>query len=180
MEYRCIGDVAGGWPQTGEDVLLAIEHVRELASRYPIDLDRVVLVGHSAGGQLALWSSFRTRIALRGVLSIAGVVDMHLLAELGHDHRLIARLLGGEPAEVADRWADASPSRHLPWPTRVVLVCGTDDVHWEPNVATANAASLEGSDVELLPLPGAGHFEPIDPVTPEWALVRTRLQELFA
>lgn len=179
VEYRCIGDVGGGWPTTGADVLAAIGHVRELARSHPLDLDRVVVLGHSAGGQLALWSSLHTDVALRGVVSIAGVVDMELLAELGHDHGLAARLLGGGPDEVPERWRDASPRRRLPWPVRTVLVCGTTDVHWGPNEATAAAASAAGSDVELLPLAGAGHFEPVDPATPEWVVVRDTLRALL-
>src|SRR5947207_13215657 len=54
VEYRSVGDVDGGWPAAGDDVAAAAEHVGELVERYPLDRERVVLVGHSAGGQLAL------------------------------------------------------------------------------------------------------------------------------
>lgn len=179
VEYRRIGDPGGGWPGTGDDVLRALAHVRELAREHPLDLDRVVVIGHSAGGHLAVWSSLHTEIPLRGVVSIAGVVDMHRLAELGDDHGLIARLLGGGPDEVPDRWEQASPRRHLPWPVRTVLACGTADVHWGPNESTADAARAAGGDVELVPLPDAGHFEPVDPAAPEWGVVRGKIEELL-
>jgi hypothetical protein len=62
---------------------------------------------------------------------------------------------------------------------RYVLGCGTEDVHWGPNRATAGAAGEAGDDVELLALDGAGHFEPVDPLAPEWAVVRSKLEELI-
>ena len=179
VEYRRLGDPGGGWPGTFDDVARALAHVRELARKYPIDLDRVVTIGHSAGGQLAVWSSLRTDLSLRGVVSLAGVVDMQMLAASGDDHGLIARLLAGGPDDMPDRWSEASPIQHLPWPVRTVLACGTADVHWPPNEATAEAAREIGANVELLPLPDAGHFELIDPAAPEWAIIRAKIEELL-
>lgn len=179
VEYRRLGDPGGGWRGTFDDVASALGHVRELAGEHDLDLDRVAVIGHSAGGHLAVWSSMHTDLPLRGVVSLAGVVDLHALAAIGDDHGLIARLLGGGPDEVPDRWQEASPRQHLPWPVRTVLACGTADVHWGPNESTARAAQAIGADVELLPLPGAGHFELVDPAAPEWGVVRTKLQELL-
>ncbi len=179
VEYRRLGDVGGRWPAVGEDVLRALAHVRVMAEDYPIDLDRIVVIGHSAGGQLAVWSSLHTDLPLRAVVSIAGVVDMQMLATIGDDHGMIERLLGGSPRQRPDLWREASPREHLPWPTPTVLVCGTADVHWGPNQAVAEAALATGGDVELLPLPGAGHFEPVDPKAPEWHVVRAKIEELL-
>jgi acetyl esterase/lipase len=179
VEYRRLGDVGGGWPATGEDVLQALAHVRVLARDYPLDLDRIVAIGHSAGGQLAVWSSLHTDLRLRGVVSIAGVLDLRMLAQLGHDHGTIERLLGGAPHERPDAWREASPREQLPWPVPTVILCGTADVHWEPNQAVTEAALAAGSDVQLLALPGASHFEPIDPKAPEWNVVRTKIEELL-
>ena len=179
VEYRRIGDVGGHWPAVGDDILAALAHVRALAQEHPLDLERVVVLGHSAGGQLAVWSSLHTDVPLRGIVSIAGVVDLHMLAELGDDHGMIERLLQGNAEQVPDRWSEASPRQHLPWPTRTILVCGTADVHWGPNQATAEAAIAAGSEVQLLPLEGAGHFEPVDPAAPQWRVVRSKIQELL-
>lgn len=180
IEYRRIGDPGGGWPGTGDDVLRALAHVPPLADAHALDLDRIVVIGHSAGGHLAVWSSLHTDLPLRGVVSIAGVVDMHAIAALGDDHGLIARLLGGGPEEAPARWQESSPRCHLPWPVPTVLACGTADVHWGPNESTAAAARAAGGDVELVPLPGAGHFELVDPAAPEWAAVRAKIEELLA
>ena len=89
------------------------------------------------------------------------------------------RLLGAGPDENPDRWRQASPRALLPLGFRYVLGCGTEDVHWEPNRKTAADAVAAGDDVELLALEGAGHFEPVDPLAPEWAVVRSKLVELM-
>jgi acetyl esterase/lipase len=179
VEYRRIGDPGGGWPGPLGDVLRALEHVRELVREYPLDLDRVVAIGHSAGGQLALLAGSRTTVPLRAVVSLAGVVDPHETDRSGDDHGLIARLLGGGPDAVPERWREASPRAQVPLGIRYVLACGTADVHWEQNKATAEAARLAGDDVELLPLSDAGHFELVDPAAPEWAIIRARIQDLL-
>jgi acetyl esterase/lipase len=171
IEYRRLGD-GGGWPTTFEDVRAAI-------SALPLAGERVVAIGHSAGGQLALLAGSRTTVPLRAVVSLAGVVDPHETDRSGDDHGLIARLLGGGPDAVPERWREASPRAQVPLGIRYVLACGTADVHWEPNKATAEAARLAGDDVELLPLSDAGHFELVDPAAPEWAIIRARIQDLL-
>jgi acetyl esterase/lipase len=137
------------------------------------------VLGHSAGGQLALLVAERTRVRLRGVVSLAGVVDLHVLDAAGSDRGLARRLLGGGPDDLPERWREASPRLHLPWPVPTVLVCGTGDVHWGPNEATAAAGAEAGCDVELVALPGAGQFELVDPSAAEWDVVRARIQALL-
>jgi acetyl esterase/lipase len=180
IEYRRLGDPGGEWPGPISDVVAGIDQVLELAERYPLDLDRVVLTGHSAGGHLALLAARQTAVSFRGVVSIAGVVDPHELDRMGADHGLTRRLLGAGPDEAPARWHEASPRALLPLGYRYVLACGTEDVHWGPNRATADAALEAGDDVELLALEGASHFEPVDPQAPEWAVVRAKLEELLA
>jgi len=180
VEYRRLGDPGGEWPGQLEDVVAAVDHVRALAAGYPLDPERVVLMGHSAGGHLALLAARQTKTALRGVVSLAGVVDLFLIDRMGDDHGLARRLLGAGPDEAPDRWREASPRALLPLGFRYVLGCGTEDVHWEPNRLTAADAEAAGDDVELLRLEGAGHFEPVDPQAPEWSVVRAKLVELMA
>ena len=180
VEYRRLGDPGGGWPGTFDDVRQALAHVGSLAREHDLDLGRVLLLGHSAGGQLALLAAVRSALRLRGVVSLAGVVDLRLLDASGADRGLVRRLLGGAPEELPDRWRAASPREHLPWPVRTLLVCGTADVHWGPNEATAAAAREAGGDVGLVPLPGAGHFELVDPSASEWGVVRGLVAELLA
>lgn len=179
IEYRRLGDPGGGWPGTFDDVVAALAYVPELASRFSLDLERVVLMGHSVGGHLALWASARSRFAVRAVVSLAGVVDLRETDRRGDDHGLIARLLGGSAAEEPERWSDSSPRALLPLGIRQVLVCGTADPHHAPNAAYAEAARETGDDVTFISLEGAGHFELVDPQTREWALVRATIEELI-
>ncbi len=179
VEYRRLGDPGGGWPGTFDDVEAALAFLPRLAARYPLDLDRVALAGHSAGGHLALWAAARAELPVRGVVSLAGVVDLEATDGRGDDHGLIARLLGGDAAVHPDRWSDASPRALLPLGIRQVLVCGTDDVHLEPNLAYLDAARVAGDEVTFVSLEGAGHFELIDPQAPEWDTVRAELLSLL-
>ncbi len=167
IEYRAVGDVGGGWPDTGDDVARGVEFVDELVTRFPVDPGRTVLLGHSAGGQLALWAAKRARLP---VISQAGVSDLRDSAERIGADGAAARFMGGMPDEISDRYAEASPRELLPLGVRQILVHGTDDsdVPYGMSVAHAEAA---GDEAELVTLDGAGHFEPIDPQAREWPRV---------
>lgn len=179
LEYRRIGDPDGEWPSPLEDVLRALDHLPTLAKTAPIDLERVVLAGHSAGGQLALLAAGRSGITVRAVMSLAGVVDMRAIDHMGDDGGAIRRLLGSDPEQAPERWLEASPRAQIPLGFRYVLACGTEDVHCGPNREMFEAATAVGDAAELLELAGAGHFELIDPQAPEWQVVRARLLELI-
>lgn len=179
VEYRRIGDPGGGWPGTLEDVDRALGHVVRLAEDHPLDLGRTVVMGHSAGGHLALLVARRTTVPIRAAVSLSGVVDLRATDLQGDDNGLITRLLGGRPEACPGLWDEASPSSHLPLGFPYVLACGTEDIHWGPNEAFAARARDAGDEVTLMPLEGAGHFELVDPVTPAWAEIRARLQDLL-
>jgi acetyl esterase/lipase len=167
IEYRAVGDVGGGWPATGDDVARGVEFVDELLGRFPLDPKRITLLGHSAGGQLALWAAKRARLP---VVSQAGVSDLRDSAERIGPDGAAARFMGGMPNEIPDRYAEASPRELLPLGVRQTLVHGTDDpdVPYAMSVAHAEAA---GAEAELVTLEGAAHFEPIDPLAREWPRV---------
>jgi acetyl esterase/lipase len=178
VEYRRVGDDGGGWPGTFLDVGAAVDHVTTLAPAFGLDLGRVVTVGHSAGGHLALWAAARPRIApdseiavaaplpLHAAVSLAGVPDLVRGWEMGFE--VIGRLLGGSPGEVPERYAAASPAALLPLGVRQVLVHGTDDgvVPIALSEAYRDTAVARGDDVRLVPLAGGSHFAPIDPTSP--------------
>ncbi len=186
IEYRSVGDAGGGWPGTMLDVGAAIDDLRFLATKFPLDLDRVVLSGHSAGGQLALWAASRPGAAadnpLRGEspLAVHGVVALSPVADLAASvsdetpicGRSAARLLGGTPTEVPERYALASPSALLPLSFPYAIVSGVDD-QFVPaaHVATfANQARRAGDAVRLELVPEAGHFEVVAPGTVAFAV----------
>jgi acetyl esterase/lipase len=174
LEYRRIGDPGGGWPATGNDVLRGAEYLRTLARSYPLDLTRVVAVGHSAGGQLALWLAAQHKIPLRGVVSLAGVADLRRAWELGLSRGVVAELLGGTPQEQPERYHQASPIELLPLGVPERLLHGTRDdvVPIELSRRFQAAAAAAGDDARLTELPNAGHFDLIDPRTNAWAQVQ--------
>jgi acetyl esterase/lipase len=180
LEYRRIGDAGGGWPGTGEDVLRGAEYVHTLAQRYPLDLARVVAIGHSAGGQLTLWLAAQKKMPLRGVVSLAGVADLRRAWELGLSRGAAAELLGGSPQEQPERYRQASPIALLPLGVPERLLHGTRDdvVPVEMSRRFLAAAAAAGDDARLIELPDAGHFDLIDPRTPAWAAVQAAVTDL--
>jgi acetyl esterase/lipase len=185
IEYRRVGDTGGGWPGTFQDVAKAADYLRELAKQYPLDLKRVVAIGHSAGGHLALWLGARHRlaksselyasdpIALRGVVSLAGIAD---LAEAGKENvcgDMAYQLMGGQPDALASRYQQGSPSELLPLGVEQVLIHGESDkmVPHKLSVEYESRARKSGDDVKLVSIPGAGHFELVVPTSAAWKIV---------
>jgi acetyl esterase/lipase len=157
VEYRRVGDPGGGWPGSLEDVLLAVDFARSLAQRF-------VLVGHSAGGHLALLASARKRLP---VVALAPVSDPATWA-----NDAVKAFFGGKPPPVG------SPLAQLPLGVPQLLLHGTrDDV--VPFEQSARYAEIAAGEAELIPLDGAGHFELIDPLSPQWTLVRAAIERLL-
>jgi acetyl esterase/lipase len=165
VEYRSVGDPGGGWPGTGDDVGRAVEYVGEL----PLEPTNVVLVGHSAGGQLALWAAKRAQLP---VVALAGVSDV----------RESAARTGpaGAPAQFmrAEHFADGSPLELLPLGVRQILVHGTAD-DGVPYAMSERYVEAAGGEAELVTLEGAGHFELIDPLAPEFSQTVAAIQRLL-
>lgn len=177
VEYRRVGDVGGGWPGTLDDVRRSLEFVEELASRHPVGVDRVAILGHSAGGHLALCAG--RDAPLRGIVAVAAVTDLEAASRRGAGGGAVDALLGGSPDDVPERYAATSPIRLLPLGRPHVLVHGTADavVPYADSRAYAEAAAGEA---ELVTLEGAGHFEPIDPESAEWPRVAALVRGLLA
>jgi len=138
--------------------------VGELVERYPLDRERVVLVGHSAGGQLALRAAKGAQLP---VIALAPVSDLRESAERVGPEGAVARFLGGMPDELPDRYAEASPRELLPLGVRQILVHGTADEEVPYEMSKRYVADA-GDEAELITLERAGHFEPIDPHAREW------------
>ena len=186
IEYRRLGNDGGGWPNTLLDVALAADHLRKVAQAYPLDLTRVVALGHSAGGHLACWLAARPRIhtesplhtddplPIHAAVALAGVVDLRRAWELRLSSNVTQRLLSDMPDIVPDRYAAASPYELLPLGVRQILFHGTadDSVPFEISERYVARARELGDDATLITLPGVGHFEPVEAQTPEWAMVQ--------
>jgi len=150
----------------------------------------VVTLGHSTGGHLAVWAAARHRLpsgapgtdpVLRpvGAVSQAGLLDFVAAARQGLGDGAVLDLLGGSPDAVPDRYAAASPVALLPLGVPVVCEHGTtDDI--VPLRQSQRYVLAAGRAAELVVVPGAGHFELIDPADPAWALCRDAVLRLMA
>ncbi|GAA4623419.1 alpha/beta hydrolase [Actinoallomurus vinaceus] len=194
IEYRRVGQDGGGWPGTFDDVARAVDTVPALAAEaVPGGIGDVVLLGHSAGGHLALWAASRARLpasapwhlakppAVRGVVALAPVAALAVASELGLSNGAADELLGGPAAGLPERTALADPSALLPSSIPSVLVHGSADeaVPVEQSRAYASAARAAGDDCTLDELPGVGHFAVIDPLTDAWPAVLGALSRLL-
>jgi pimeloyl-ACP methyl ester carboxylesterase len=176
LEYRRLGSQSGGgWPATFEDVASGIDLLASLDE--PLDLGRVVAIGHSAGGQLALWAAARddARVPLTAAVSQAGVADLRQAARLGLSRRAAVSLLGGCPDERPDRYDVASPIERLPLGVPQLLVHGDADDAVPISIAR-RYAERAGGECELVELPGCGHFEHLDPSSDAWLAVARWLE----
>lgn len=167
IEYRRIGRrQGGGYPATFDDVANAIDYLAGLEDRR-IDLDDITLIGHSAGGHLALWAASRdgeSRIAFKRVIAQAPITDLVACGPPAY------ALMGGEPRELEDRYAACDPIQLLPVGVPLALIHGVDDgtIPVARTRAYADAARAAGDTVELIePTPG-GHRSHLDPRSAAW------------
>jgi acetyl esterase/lipase len=194
IEYRRVGSTGGGWPTTFQDVAAGYDYVATLAKSYPLNLDRVVAMGHSAGGHLAFWLAGRhhvpdtspihlplSKVALHGVIALAGAVDLRFTCDLSghltfaHDKHEVYSLMGGAPAEFEDRYRAGNPGDLLPLGVQQVLIQGTEDDQIPPELPGrwAEMARKQGDAVSVTLIPSADHFDVIDPQSKAWATVQS-------
>jgi acetyl esterase/lipase len=193
VEYRRVGDEGGGWPGTYEDIALAADSLSDHAEDYSLDLSRVIVAGHSAGGHLALWLAARNQFAeerkfapatapvdIKGVLALAPAADLAYLHEQKICGHVIDKLMGGSPEEYPGRYALASATQLVPLSVPQQLVIGKYDSSWAPvGHRYAEAARAAGDPVIMIDATESGHFEMIDPDSSTWPLVRDAAFDLL-
>lgn len=175
LEYRRVGN-GGGWPATLQDVADGIDHLAVLGA----DTSRVAAIGHSAGGHLAVWAAGRSRLPagapganprlrLTRVVAQAGVLDLTGGAAAHVGAGAIPDLLGGPPAEQAERYAVADPLLAVPLDVPVVCLHSRrdDNVPFDQSERYVAAAHAAGADVQLVETRG-DHFTLIDPQHRDW------------
>lgn len=165
-EYRRVGNTGGGWPGTFEDVRSAYRFVQQEHSRFHLDLDKLVVMGHSAGGQLALCLAAH-ETSVRRAISLAGVVDLKKAYALHLSHDAVAEFLGGKPDAVPEHYREADPMEFGITHARQWLLHGKDDDTVPPEFSRdyVTLKKKAGESVTLMEIPHAGHFELIDPAS---------------
>ncbi len=187
VEYRRTNGV---YPHLLRDVAQATEMLRTIAPNYQLDLERVVTVGHSAGGQLALWLAGRHRLSptsplynpnplpIRGVVCLAGVIDLVNAVAQGICEGGLTTIMGGTPEAVSDHYQNASPMALLPLGVRQIHIIGDSDDNMMNVQPYVDAAIAAGDDVKLLIPANTGHFEVVATGTPAWEMVREAVVNL--
>jgi len=163
VEYRRVG-AGGGWPQTFDDVAAA----RAAAPT----AERVVAIGHSAGGHLALLLAARGLVD--GAVALGAVCDLHAAARERLGDGAALAFMGSTPEEAPGDWESADPRRHVPPPVPVALVHGVDDD--TVPIAHARGYHAAAGDRSTLTELACGHFEPIDPRSEAWPHVLAALE----
>lgn len=200
LEYRRAGN-GGGWPHTFADVLAGIDKLRDVAEEHHLRLDRVVALGHSAGGHLAVWAAGRSRLGelgapdvdrqlqrnddggsvhLTGVVSQSGLLNLAEAERLNLSNCAVSNFLGGSSERFPKRHRFADPMSALPLrvPVYAVHTAEDDTVPASQSEAYAAAAKAGGAPVQLLRVPG-DHFSLIDPKAPAYRKCRELVQQLL-
>jgi len=164
-EYRRVGDEGGGWPGSLEDIIAAVEFVTDKTGRQPI------VVGHSAGGHLALRAA-QTGLAIDGVVGLAPITDLVSYgAESGSCQSMVARFMGDDAYSPDESYRDASVTlKAIDVPVAVVI--GKED----PIVGATQVAAFDA--VQITTVDGAGHFDVIHPETDAFTAVLTALEAI--
>ncbi len=172
IEYRRIGEPGGGWPGTFDDIQAALQR----AQRRHGNNKPALVVGHSAGGHLGLWVATRDQ-DLAAIIALAPVSCLRTAWRRRLGDGAVADLLGGSPDDVPDRYLFGCPSQQS---TRVprILIHGTGDdiVPLDLSREYLTARTVESDMVRLIELPGADHFDLIDPRSASWRTVLTEIK----
>jgi acetyl esterase/lipase len=187
LEYRRVG-TGGGWPATLADVAAGIDHLGTL----DVDTSQVAAVGHSAGGQLAVWAAGRSAlpreapgaapaVQVSAVIAQAGVLDLRTAATTGVGGTAVSDFLGGSPDEWPQRYATADPISQVPLPAPVLCLHSRadQDVPFAQSAAYVAAAAGSGGRATLHETAG-DHFTLIDPTSPDWAIAVDALPRLLS
>ena len=200
LTYRRVGHAGGGYPGTFNDIANGVDHLRALREKYSLDLDRMVVTGHSAGGHLALWAAARSRIPTGSAIGVdasttplvfKAVVGIAAIPDLAHFARAGAHACGEKTVDqlvdIANRratgaaanapYCDTSPSEMLPLGVKQILIHGVYDGIVPPSIGWRyqSMAEKKGDAIELVTLENAGHFELIAPWTPSGKVVVKRI-----
>ena len=177
IEYRRVGNPGGAWPGTFSDLRAALQMIFSSTKKWELVPDNLVVMGHSAGGQLALALAGHDE-RIKKAVSLAGVLDLQRAYDLHLSNNAVVEFLGGTPAQMPDHYKEASPTQLTIKAKQLIVYGDKDDV--VPSAISQEYVKLKHvkERVEPLVLPGAGHFELIDPRTKEWKQIEAALNKI--
>jgi acetyl esterase/lipase len=180
VEYRRAGNPGGGWPGTLEDIANAYRFLPQIAKRYDLDPTRVLVIGHSAGGQLAICLAAH-EATVQCAVSLAGVLDLERAYSQHLSNDAVLEFLGGMPKSVPEHYREADPMQLSISKARQAVLCGTEDNTVPPDFSRnyAREKRKRGEDVTLVEIPKCGHYEFIDPRSAAWAQVADTVHRLL-
>ena len=186
IEYRSIDNPGGGWRGTFLDILHAIHYLEKIAPQYHLDLQNVIVIGHSAGGHLALWAagSKQLKIPLKGVIDLAGPGNLRAFMQKQESvcgEKVVNHLLGDDPEKMTERLQQTSPYEMLPLGIKQILMTGDHDAAVDPEQGNAyvKSAKEKGDDAKFILVPNAGHFEVIAPESAAFPLIEEAVKSLI-
>lgn len=180
VEYRRVGNPGGGWPGTFEDIANSYRFLPQIAGRYRLDAARIVIMGHSAGGQLALCLAAHEP-SVKAAVSLAGVVNLSRAFELHLSSDAVVEFLGGKPSDVPEHYHESDPMQLSIPQARQVLIHGLDDDAVPPEFSRRYVEAKQDmkEKATLLELTKTDHFDLIDPRSAAWPKVEGVLLRLL-
>jgi acetyl esterase/lipase len=179
VEYRRVGNQGGGWPGTFEDIVNSYRFLQQIAKRHNLDLTRMLVMGHSAGGQLALGLAGHEP-SVKRVVSLAGVVDLQRAWELHLSDDAVVEFLGGKPKDMLEHYHQADPMQLTIHATQWLVHGAADEVVPPPfSHDYVEHKKKRGEDVHYLEVSTAGHFELIDSHSTTWPEVENTILQLL-
>lgn len=170
LEYRRTGDAGGGWPGSFEDIKQGIAYTSRLKD-YPLDLDHMVIAGHSAGGHLALLAGSGLR-DIGGIIGLAAITDIVEYSRGENSCQTAApKFMGGTFEEKPAAYHAANPAEQSLHSNTVLLHGDIDPI---VPVDQANVPGATATVVE-----GAGHFDWIHPGTGSYQVLLSTLEGMF-
>lgn len=197
IEYRRLGQPGGGWPGTYRDIGEGIDYLRVIARDYPIDLKRVIFVGHSAGGHLAQWAASRAALPAgaplftrspfkpKGVINLAGLPDLRentAFYEKTCGRSVVHEMLGGVAGINGENGRSTAAGERLPLGVKQTIILGEFENFVPRAIAEAYIAKAKsaGDSAQLIVIPDAGHFEIAATTTAAWHNVRSAILAMLA